>query len=126
MLVQKTKHTAPATKPRTIAPIGPAKPEAGVTATSPATAPEASPNSDGLPFAAHSENIHDRAAAAVATKVFIMARAATPLASRLEPALNPNQPTHKRAAPTMVNASECGAIASRPKPTRLPMMRAPI
>ena len=37
-----------------------------------------------------------------------------PLASRFEPALKPNQPTHSRAAPIMVMVSECGAIRSLP------------
>ena len=67
-----------------------------------------------MPFAIHSTSIHDRPAAAVATNVFIMARAAVPLASRLEPALKPNQPTQSRAAPIMVMVSEWGGIASLP------------
>ena len=41
-------------------------------------------------------------AAAVATKVLMKARAAKPLASRAEPALKPNQPTHSIAAPKAV------------------------
>ncbi len=80
-----TKQTAPATRPSTIEPIGPAKPQAGVIATRPATAPESMPSSEGLPLAAHSTNSQDRPAAAVATKVLIIASAAEPLASRLEP-----------------------------------------
>ena len=62
----------------------------------------------------HSANIQDSAAAAVATKVLIMASAAPPLASRLEPALKPNQPTHSSEAPIMVMVSECGGISSLP------------
>ena len=72
------------------------------------------PSSEGLPLVIHSTNIQDKAAAAVATKELIIASAAPPLASRLEPALKPNQPTHSSEAPTMVNASECGAMISLP------------
>src|SRR5919112_6071662 len=114
MLEQNRKHTAPAMRPRTIEPIGPAKPAAGVTATSPAMAPDTMPRSDGLPLAPHSTKSQARAAAAVATKVLIMASAVTPLASRLEPALKPNQPTHRSEAPIIVMVIECGARRSRP------------
>ena len=89
-------------------------PAAGVTATRPATTPEARPSSDGLPFTAHSTNSQDRPAAAVATKVLIIASAAVPFASRLEPALKPNQPTQSSAAPIIVMVSECGASNSLP------------
>ena len=60
-------------------------------------------------------------AAAVATMVLTKATAVTPLASRLEPALKPNQPTHSSEAPIIVMVSECGGVASLPKPTRLPI-----
>src|SRR6186713_2502212 len=95
---QKNKQTTPTKRPSTMAPIGPEKPAAGVTATRPATQPDSAPRSEGLPLAAHSTNIHDSAAAAVATKLLVIASAAPPLASRFEPALKPNQPTHSRAA----------------------------
>ena len=42
-----------------------------------------------------------------------MASAVVPLASRLEPALKPNQPTQSSEAPIMVMVSECGARRSR-------------
>src|SRR3954449_491126 len=87
---------------------------AGVTATRPATAPDSAPSTDGWPLMIHSANIHDSAAAAVATKELVMASAAPPEASRLEPALKPNQPTHSSEQPIMVMVSECGAISSRP------------
>src|SRR5918999_4748284 len=106
IVVQKKRHTAPAIRPSTIAPIGPENPAAGVTATRPAMQPDSAPRSEGLPFTIHSANIQDSAAAAVATKVFIMARPATPVASRFDPALKPNQPTHRREAPIMVMVSE--------------------
>ena len=111
---QNTKQIAPATRPSTIEPIGPANPEAGVTATRPATAPETMPRSDGLPLAPHSTKSQDKAAAAVATKVLTMASAVVPFASRFEPALKPNQPTHRSAAPIIVMVSECGARRSLP------------
>src|ERR1700680_2591610 len=47
------------------APRGSTKPEAGVIATSPATAPEMMPSTLGLPLLAHSTNIQGNAAAAV-------------------------------------------------------------
>src|SRR5687768_12284092 len=97
-----------------IDPIGLAKPAAGVTATRPATAPVTPPRSDGLPFSTCSTTTQATAAAAVATKVLTVASAARPLASRLEPALKPNQPTHSSEAPTMVSVSECGGIGSLP------------
>jgi hypothetical protein len=59
-----------------MAPIGPAKPAAGVTATRPATAPEAAPSMLALPRFMPSSAIQASAAAAVATKVLIMASAA--------------------------------------------------
>src|SRR6185436_14702466 len=124
-MVTKNRQTTPTTRPSTIAPIGPAKPDAGVTATRPATQPETAPSSEGLPLKIHSANIHDSAAAAVATNELIIASGAPPVASRLEPALKPNQPTHSSAAPTMVRTSECGGISSLPKPVRLPTQSAP-
>src|ERR671912_321041 len=108
------KQAPPATAPMTTPPITPTNPHAGVIATRPATAPEAAPNIDGLPLIIHSANVHVSTAAAVANSVLTNAIAATPLASRLEPALNPNQPTHSIAAPTIVSVRLCGAIDSRP------------
>ena len=86
-------------------PIGPTKPHAGVIATRPATAPEAAPSIDGLPLNNHSTNIHDEAAAQVANIVLANTRPAAPLASKLEPTLKPNQPTHNKAAPTIVKVT---------------------
>ena len=98
----------------TIAPIGPTKPQAGVMATRPATAPEAAPSIEALPLDSASPEIQASVAAAVANRVLVKARAAVPLASRLEPALKPNQPTHSSAAPTMVRVRLCGANDSLP------------
>src|SRR3954466_3424406 len=83
------------------------------------------PSIEGLPLKIHSANIQDSAAAAVVTNELIIASGAPPVASRLEPALKPNQPTHSSAAPTMVRTIECGGINSLPKPTRLPTTSAP-
>ena len=46
----------------------------------------------------------------MATKVLIIASAAAPFASRFEPALKPNQPTHSSEAPIIVMVRECGAM----------------
>ena len=91
-----------------------------MTATRPATQPDSAPSSEGLPLKIHSANIQDSAAAAVATNELIIASGAPPIASRLEPALKPNQPTHSSEAPIMVMTSEWGGISSLPKPMRLP------
>src|SRR5579871_2774822 len=124
-VVQKKKQTKPATMPSTSEPMEPAKPEAGVTATRPATAPEIAPSMVGLPFTIHSMNIHAIAQEAVAMKVLRKATTAEPAASRFDPALKPNQPNHKRQAPMKLITSECGAITSRPKPMRLPTIKQP-
>ena len=39
--------------------------------------------------------------------------------------MKPNQPTHSSEAPIIVIGRLCGAIASRPKPMRLPSTYAP-
>src|SRR3954468_4286499 len=106
----KKKQIGETIRPSTTEPIGPAKPDAGVTATRPATTPEAAPSSDGLPRTSCSVTSQEKPAAAVATKVLMNATAVTPLASRLDPALKPNQPTHSSEAPIMVMVSECGGI----------------
>src|SRR3981189_3022160 len=78
---QKEKQTEPAIKPSTIDPIGPAKPDAGVTATRPATAPETMPSSEGLPLSAHSVNIQPSPAPPRPTMVVKQASEAIPVAS---------------------------------------------
>src|SRR3546814_6607482 len=70
-----------ATAPRTMAPNGPELPAAGVTATRPATMPEQKPRAEALCPLRRSATIQESPAAAVATKVFIIARAAEPLRS---------------------------------------------
>src|SRR5688572_8382359 len=91
----------PATTPIAMAPIGPTQPQAGVMATRPATAPEAAPSIVGEPLVIHSTNSQPRVAAAVARMVLANTRVAKPFASRFEPTLKPNQPTHSSDAPIM-------------------------
>src|SRR3954469_5595 len=91
--VAPQKQSRPATMPITSAPVGLTKPEAGVMATSPATAPETMPSTDGLPRVIHSANIQVSAAAAAANGVPAIAMPAAPWAADAEPALKPNQPT---------------------------------
>src|SRR5437899_3409837 len=100
--------------------IGPTNPEAGVMATSPATAPEAAPSTVGLPRAVHSVNIPPRAAAAVAVLVTTKALVASAPALIALPALKPNQPNQRRAAPATVSGRLCGGMGSRPYPRRRP------
>src|SRR5579875_3489791 len=93
---------------------GSTKPDAGVIATRPATAPEIAPRTDGLPLAIHSANIQPSAAAAVAICVTAMAMPARPFAATADPALNPNQPTHRREAPITAYPRLKGAMLSVP------------
>ena len=123
--VTAQKQIAPAASPKKMAPIGPAQPQAGVIATRPATAPEAPPSMLGLPRNSHSAPIQAKVAAALASKVLTKTNAARPLASRLEPTLKPNQPTHNNEAPIMVIVTLCGASDSFLKPIRLPIIKQP-
>src|SRR5712675_430494 len=103
-------------------PIGPTKPEAGVMATSPATAPEEMPTTVGLPFKIHSTIIQVKPAVAVAVWVTSMAIPACRPAVTAEPALKPNQPTHSSEAPIKVSTMLWGGPVS----VRLPSIRAAI
>src|SRR5579862_6995896 len=118
------KQTMPAASPMITAALGLTNPEAGVMATSPATAPEQIPSTLGLPFNSHSVNIQASAATAVATCVTRNAIPARPSEPTAEPALKPNQPTHSSDAPMTVSVRLCGAIDSRPSPRRLPSIKA--
>src|SRR6266404_3330131 len=95
--------------------MGATKPEAGVMATRPATAPLAAPSTVGFPLPSHSANIHDSDAAAVAVLVATKALVASALA-----ALKPNQPNQRSAAPISTKGMLCGCIGSEPEPSRLP------
>ena len=74
------------------------KPAAGVMATSPTTAPVATPSRDGRPWN-QPRNIQVKAAAHAAVLVATKALAASPPAVRALPALKPNQPNQSSAAP---------------------------
>ena len=104
------KQKIPASRPIHSADIGVTKPEAGVIATSPATAPEIAPSAVHRPFRIHSAALQPIAAAAAPKWVATNAEVASVPAPKAEPALNPNQPTHSRQAPTKLSTTECGAI----------------
>src|SRR5499433_1401098 len=101
--------------------MGATKPEAGVMATNPATAPLAAPSTVGLPLWSHSDDIQESAAAAVAVLVATKALVARPFAATALPALKPNQPTQRSAAPVTVSGRLCGGMGSAPYPNRLPI-----
>src|SRR5262249_2600293 len=98
--------------PSATGPRGPTRPEAAVIATSPAAAPGQPPPPVGLPRAAHSTNIQASAAAAVAICVTVIAMPACMPAVVAEPALKPNQPTHRSAAPMKVSTTLCAGPVS--------------
>src|SRR6266702_1084889 len=83
-------------------PTGPTKPDAGVMATRPATAPVQMPTTVDLPRIIHSTSIQVNPAAAVAMCVTSIAMPACIPALTAEPALKPNQPTHNSEAPMKV------------------------
>src|SRR5579883_2169136 len=112
----------PAATPIQNAPSGPTKPEAGVMATRPATAPEQIPITVGLPFKSHSTIIQVKPAVAVAVWVTSIAMPACRPAVTAEPALKPNQPTHSREAPIMVRI----ILWAGPASLRLPSINAHI
>src|SRR5262249_48711093 len=103
----------PATKPMTIAGIGATKPDPGVMATNPATAPLAAPSVVGLPAQHHSAATHERLAAAAPKLVATNATTTRHFAASALPALKPNHPTHKSPAPATVRVRLFGSIGSR-------------
>src|SRR5262247_4812587 len=109
----------PAAAPIASEPSGPTKPDAGVIATRPATAPVAMPMTVGLPRIIHSTIIQVNAAAEVAMCVTSMAMPACNPAVTAEPALKPNQPTHNSEAPMKVSTMLCAG----PVLLRLPSTR---
>src|SRR5258706_5628879 len=90
----------PAEMPMINAPVGLTKPDAGVIATRPATAPEIMPSTDGFLATSHSENIQLSEAAAVAVCVAAAALPAFPFAGTAEPGLetDPAHPHQERPA----------------------------
>src|SRR3989304_1555546 len=110
----------PATPPIAIASIGWTKPEAGGVGARPAAAPAAAPITLALPASSQLANIQERAAAAAAVLVTTKALAAWPLAAPALPALKPNQPNQRIAAPRTTIVMSWGSMGSRPWPMRLP------
>ena len=104
--------------------IGPTHPEAGVIATSPATAPVAAPTILGFPVWAQLLNNHVIAAVPVA--VFVTTQALTVIPSTITslPALNPNQPNQSIEAPKTTFGTLCGSIGTLPYPNLLPRTKA--
>src|SRR6266498_3256271 len=103
---------------------GPTKPDAGVIATRPATAPLAAPKTVGFPRYSHSTTIQERAAVAVAVLVTTNALVARAPAATALPALNPNHPNQSIEAPKTVIGRLCGAMCSLPYPLLFPMTNA--
>src|SRR5688572_23254521 len=97
--------------PSRMAGAGVMKPQAGVIATRPATAPDEAPTMVGLPLI-HSTMIQPSTPAPVATWVLRNATAAVESEVSSDPALKPNQPNHSRPAPSMTNGTLCGFIVS--------------
>jgi len=109
-----------------MAPLQSTKPAAGVMDTRPATAPEMTDMSVGLPFTNHSVSIQDMPAAPVATCVVAIATPAYTLAPPALPALKPNQPTQSSEAPMSEMETLCGSKRELPWPWRLPRQMAHI
>src|SRR6476660_7677287 len=113
----------PAATPIAIEPAGPTKPDAGVMATSPATAPEQMPMTVGLPRQIHSTSIQVKPATAVAICVTVIAMPACMPAVTAEPALKPNQPTQSIEAPMNVSTMLCGGPMSLRLPRQIAHIR---
>src|SRR4029453_2560922 len=106
--------------PIQIAPMGATLPQAGVIATSPATAAVAPPSAVGLPRCMSSIAAQATTAVDAAVLVLRNASVASGLALRALPALNPNHPVQSRPAPTRHSGRLCGGMGSFPRPKRLP------
>src|SRR5262249_49569222 len=100
--------------PTAIEPIGLTLPQAGGIATRPATAAVAAPRAVGLPRCIHSIALHTTTAVEGAVEVLRKASAASGLADRAQPGLEPKQPTHRRPAPIRHSGMLCGGIGSFP------------
>src|SRR2546428_13767183 len=96
------------------------KPEAGVIATKPATAPAAAPITLGCFLCHQLTVIQVRAAIAAAVLVTTKALGASPPAPRARPALKPNHPNQSRAAPRTVIGARRGPTFRFPNPTPRP------
>src|SRR5690349_4173575 len=118
--VQEKNGMIPAATPMITAPVGSTYPQAGVTTTNPATAPEQNPSTLGFPRSAYSSIAHVKEATAVASVVVMNALAAIPSGARALPALNPYHPTHSKPVPTMHSTMLCGAMTSFLNPSLWP------
>src|SRR5690349_2629080 len=87
-------------------------PEAGVIVARPATIPEATPNTLGLPLRSHSTPAQPRAAPTAEKWVAPKALLASAPALTALPALNPNHPNHSKPVPTRLSTTLCGGIGS--------------
>src|SRR5437879_13426927 len=94
------------------------KPEAGVIATNPATAPAAAPITLGCFLCHQLTVIQVRAAIAAAVFVTTKALVASAPAPSALPALKPNHPNQSRAAPSTVMVASCGSTFCLPNPSR--------
>src|SRR5262245_58301532 len=94
------------------------KPDAGVTAKSPATIPNAKPRAVGFPLKIHATTPQLRAAAAAAAWVAENAVVARSEEFNADPPLNPNQPNHRRPAPISVSTIPFGCMACSGYPVR--------
>src|SRR5512136_1111138 len=103
--------------------MGVMKPDAGVTAARPTTIPVAIPRVLGRP-SSQERTIQTRPAVAADVLVVRRAFTATPFAARAEPALKPNQPTHRSPAPSTVRGILFGSMGDLPKPLRGPITSA--
>src|SRR6476659_3068614 len=110
---------APAINPTNIAPIGVTAPQAGVMATSPATAPDAAPTPVTCPSLTFSTASHASVAAQVAVNVVTITIAADVPAANADPPLKAYQPAQSRPAPSSVSGTLCG-LRSLPQPADLP------
>src|SRR5437868_212094 len=100
-LVQARNGTAPARMPTQTEPVALMKPQAGVTTTRPATAPEQKPRTEACLRVISSRPAQTVDAMAVAIVVVMKAFEETPSAATAEPALKPYQPTQSMPVPTM-------------------------
>src|ERR1035437_5897624 len=95
-------------------------PEAGVMVASPASIPDATPSTLGLPLCHHSQKAQLSAAAEAEKCVAANALVASLPAFTALPALKPNQPTQTNPGPTRSGPTLGGGIGSRGWPRRWP------
>ena len=88
------------------APLASTAAHAGVIATRPATTPDAAPRLVACPSRIFSTNNQASSAATVAPIVFSSASPAVPLDATADPALKPNQPNQRSAAPSITSGRE--------------------